>query len=170
MKIPGTNAGLPRMNLRGSSSISRLAPRFADRRPRIPGSRLSGFKLRIFHIQNSNRECIRLEIAVTQRKQRIGAGSNREIEGVFDLFAHGGEGRVQPSRRGLARVRIWHTSRRSRRLWEGLTRLVVSAGEGPCPYSKVPRQRREKKKTAPPESVSVRNAPDRLFCWSCGRF
>jgi hypothetical protein len=166
MKIPGTNAGLPRMNLRDSGSISRLAPRFADRRSRIPRPGPSN----VSSAQNSNRECIRLEIAVTQRKQRIGAGSNREIEGVFDLFAHGGEGRVQPSRRGLARVRIWHTSRRSRRLWEGLTRLVMSAGEGPCPYSKVPRQRREKKKTAPPESVSIRNDPDRLFCWSCGRF
>ena len=83
MKLPGTNAGLPRMTLRGSGSISRLRLRFADRRPKIPGPGLCDFKLRAFSIRNSNRECIRLETAVTQRKQRIGVSSNRELETLF---------------------------------------------------------------------------------------
>src|SRR5271155_5716373 len=56
MKIPGTNAGLPRMTLRGSGSISRLRLRFADRRPKIPGPGLCDFKLRAFSIVSSNRE------------------------------------------------------------------------------------------------------------------
>jgi len=90
MKIPGTNAGLPRMTLRGSGSISRLRLRFADRRPKIPGPGPSDFKLRASYIQNSNRECIRLETAVTQRKQRIGVSSNREKEACFFGPSRGG--------------------------------------------------------------------------------
>jgi len=68
MKLPGTNAGLPRMTLRGSGCISRLGSRFADRRARIPPPGLSNVQLRTYHIRISNREGQRLEAAVTQRK------------------------------------------------------------------------------------------------------
>ena len=69
MKIPGTNAG--------SGSISRLSPRFGDCRPKIPGPGLSN----VSNVQNSNRECKRLETVVTARKQAPEAGSNRESRG-----------------------------------------------------------------------------------------
>src|ERR1700691_2795888 len=78
MKIPGTNAG--------SASISRLGERFADRRPKIPC-------LGSFHastVQNSNRERLRLETAVTQTKQRIGTCSNWEKEALFFGPSRGG--------------------------------------------------------------------------------
>jgi hypothetical protein len=78
MKPPGTNAG--------SGSISRLGGRFADRRPKIPC-------LGSFHastLQNSNRERIRLETAVTQTKQRIGTCSNREKEALSFGPSRGG--------------------------------------------------------------------------------
>jgi hypothetical protein len=71
MKPPGTNAG--------SDSIFRLGPQLADRRPRIPRATLSTVSI----IQNSNRECERLETAVTQRKQRTPTGSNRELAAYF---------------------------------------------------------------------------------------
>jgi hypothetical protein len=64
MKIPGTNAGLPRMTLRGSGGISRLGSQFADSRSKNPHPSLSNAST----VQNSNRECIRLENAVTTRK------------------------------------------------------------------------------------------------------
>jgi hypothetical protein len=48
MKAPGRNAG--------SGSISRLAPQFADRRPRIWLLRRSNFQPRTSNFQNSNRE------------------------------------------------------------------------------------------------------------------
>ncbi len=68
MKPPGTKSG--------SASISRLGQRFADRRPKIPC--LGAFDRST--VQNSNREGIRLETAVTQTKQRILIRSNREKE------------------------------------------------------------------------------------------
>jgi hypothetical protein len=71
MKPPGTDAG--------SGSISRLAPQFADRQPRIPPPSTSNAP----NSQNSNRECFRLETAVTQRKERTQASSNREIGALF---------------------------------------------------------------------------------------
>jgi hypothetical protein len=79
MKIPGTNAGLPRMTLRGSGSNSRLGPRFADRPSRIARPGHSG----VSNVQNSNRECQRLETTVTRRKERIRIRSNRENEAFF---------------------------------------------------------------------------------------
>jgi hypothetical protein len=69
MKPPGTNAG--------SGSISRLGPQFADRRPRIP--RPSNAP----NVQNSNRESLRLETAVTSTKQTLLISSNREKEALF---------------------------------------------------------------------------------------
>src|SRR5271167_2959224 len=66
MKPPGTNAG--------SGSISRLGPQFANRPPRIA---------RPPNAPNSNRESLRLETAVTQRKQTLPISSNREIEALF---------------------------------------------------------------------------------------
>ena len=71
MEPPGTNAG--------SGSISRLAPQFADRQPRIPQPSVPDAS----NVQNSNRECLRLETGVTQTKQRIAIGSNREKEACF---------------------------------------------------------------------------------------
>jgi hypothetical protein len=71
MKPPGTNAG--------SGSISRLGPHFADRRPRIPRPALHNVSI----TQNSNRECQRLETAVTRRKERTRTGSNRELAAYF---------------------------------------------------------------------------------------
>jgi hypothetical protein len=78
MKPPGTNAG--------SDSISRLAPQLADRQPRIPPPSTSNAP----NSQNSNRECFRLETAVTQRKERTQASSNREIEALFFGPSRGG--------------------------------------------------------------------------------
>jgi hypothetical protein len=68
LKIPGKNAG--------SGSISRLGRQFIDCPPRIiRPSASSG--------QNSNREGIRLETVVNQRKQTSGIDSNREKGAVF---------------------------------------------------------------------------------------
>ncbi len=78
MKPPGTNAG--------SDSISRLAPQFADRRPRIPRPSLPNAP----KAQNSNRESLRLETVVTQRKERTQASSNREKEACFFGPSRGG--------------------------------------------------------------------------------
>ena len=78
MKPPGTNAG--------SGSISRLAPQFADRQPRIPQPSVPDAS----NVQNSNRECLRLETGVTQTKQRIAIGSNREKEASFFGPSRGG--------------------------------------------------------------------------------
>src|SRR5271156_6791212 len=135
MKIPGTNAGLPRMTLRGSGSISRLRLRFADRRPKIPGPGPSAFKLRASYIQNSNRECIRLETAVTQRKQRIGVSSNREKEACFFGPSRGGVFMPSPT-----------------------TATSKSKNAG-----RLPALRGGKSKTTPPESVAIKTEADPLF-------
>jgi hypothetical protein len=70
MNPPGTNAG--------SGSISLLGPQFADQ------GRLNSPDLgHQTDEQNSNREALRLETAVTQRKQRLPISSNREKEACF---------------------------------------------------------------------------------------
>jgi len=77
-----------------SGSISRQRPQFADRRSRIARAGLLNFTPVILNAQNSNRECFRLEIDVTRRKQtRVRADdstrrnndpkSNRENNEVF---------------------------------------------------------------------------------------
>jgi hypothetical protein len=71
MQAPGTNAG--------SSSISRLGPQFANRRPRIPRPSPPNSS----NAQKSNREPFRLETVVTQTKQTTSTHSNREIEALF---------------------------------------------------------------------------------------
>jgi hypothetical protein len=71
MKPPGTDAG--------SGSISRLGPQFANRPPRIPHPTPS----HVSNAQNSNRESLRLETVVTQRKERMQTISNREKEACF---------------------------------------------------------------------------------------
>src|ERR1700675_4201036 len=88
MKPPGTNAG--------SGSISRLRPRFADRRSRIPGPSL----FNVSNVQNPNREGKRLETAVSRRKQTIRDRSNREKEAYFSTPKFG---RIYgpPRRRGV---------------------------------------------------------------------
>jgi hypothetical protein len=78
MKPPGTNAG--------SGSIYRLGPQLAGRPSIITRPNLSGTA----NAQNSNRECIRLETAVTQTRQRVRISSNREKEAWFFGPSRGG--------------------------------------------------------------------------------
>ena len=69
--MPGKNAS--------SGSISRLGPQFADRRSRIARAGLPNAP----NFRNSNRECFRLETAVTRTKQTLHISSNREVEAYF---------------------------------------------------------------------------------------
>ena len=81
MKVPGKNAS--------SGSISRLGPQFPDRRSTIARPGLLNLTPRAPNAQNSNRECLRLETAVTQRKQTPRISSNRKLEAYFSASRNG---------------------------------------------------------------------------------
>jgi hypothetical protein len=79
--VPGKNAS--------SGSISRLGSQFPDRRSRIARPGLMNLTPRAPNARNSNRECLRLESAVTQRKQTLPLSSNRELEAYFSALRKG---------------------------------------------------------------------------------
>jgi hypothetical protein len=101
-------------------------------------------------IQNSNRESLRLETLVTQRKESTGPTSNREKEALFST-ARGAE------------------------KWAGLkARPYDGNGERNSNREKDPSPRKtpgehEKHKIAPPIFVAIKNHPDPVFSWSYSR-
>ena len=140
-----------------SGSISRLGPQFADRRSRIARSGLSNFQPRISNLQNSNREWLRLENAVTQRKQRIETSSNREKEAYFSAAPTATlDGEIKEMQRPRLDSRAGTPTSG---VAGGQIRRVVSAAEGPSPTTaKRPDQLRngEKTKSRPPTFVAIR--------------
>jgi hypothetical protein len=146
MKLPGTIAGLPRMTLRGSGSTSRLGLQFADRQPKIPAPSLSNAS----KARNSNREALRLEIAVTQRKQRTLIHSNREEKAYFSpsRFIVGGRVHHAPGLALSFDLRCSGTTLRSGQVAD------------PC----------NRAGCAPLKSVSGRRERDPLFCITCEEF
>jgi|SRR5580658_2598142 hypothetical protein len=195
MKPPGTNAG--------SGSISRVAQRFADRRPKIPLLRFSDDS----NVQDSNRECIRLKTAVTQTKERMRTTSNREKEAPFFGPSRGGSFLSDPpafrprlyGREPEAKVRSHpspthqNPNRECIRLETAVTQTkqrirITSNREKRSAFFDVEIESRpqgldrveamatptatagEKSKSAPPKSVAIKTEADRLFCWSYEKF
>jgi hypothetical protein len=156
MKPPGTNAG--------SGSISRLAPQFADRRPRMPRPSLPNAP----KAQNSNRESLRRvraddsarrndEVtAVTPTKQTLPISSNREEESLFSpvkfpLCRGAGLPRSRVGR-GFCKWAVWRNPKPPR-----------AAGEPPslrsphtADYETLVRKMRRKTNSRPPSFVAIR--------------
>jgi hypothetical protein len=160
MKPPGRIAG--------SGSISRLTPQLADRPPKILLPGLSN----VSTIQNSNRECERLEIAVTQRKQRIQTSSNRELEAHFSASRFD---RTSGPRRGAGLLRprfgtgCWFGGKEENSTaTEGGEHLMPPRAGGEPPPLR--RKGRGKRTYAPPGFVAIKPEADRLFCISYRRF
>jgi hypothetical protein len=148
--VPGKNAS--------SGSISRLGPQFPNRRSRIARPGLLNFTPRTPNAQNSNRECFRLETAVTRTKQTLPISSNREVEAYFSAAAStatlNGEVQVMQRPRWDSRAGTPASG-----VAGALIRLVVSAGEGPSPTTaKRPDQLPDGKKanSRPPTFVAIR--------------
>jgi hypothetical protein len=93
--------------------------------------------------ENSNRESIRLEIVVTQTKQTTELHSNRELEALFSI---GSGVMIQPD--------------------ETLTTERSSSHQNAIPSPRKLSGELERLKIPPPISVSIKNHPDPLFCWS----
>ena len=137
MKPPGTNAG--------SGSISRLGSQSANRRPRIP---------RPSNAPNSNRESLRLETVVTQRKERTRTSSNREVEALFSpakpLQITIRDDRDCPNSPGLDNQKGEQNSNR-----ESL-RLFTSNREKGAYFSRAMRTQRRKTNSRPPIFVAIK--------------
>ena len=160
MKIPGTNAG--------SGCISRLRPRFADRRPRFPSVGLSNFQPRTSNIQNSNREANPLETGLTARKYWTEAESNREYDACSRCLVGSGV-RYRP---GVALGFDWGSV--VSRATDTHTQCYSGTVVNPLPYGRTATSRREKRRKdrirLPPKVSRLKRRPILYFVPLAGDF